>query len=221
MGERLLARLLCTLVLSSALSARAAGNDRDGDGIPDLGDLCPNEPEDRDGFEDEDGCPDPDNDKDRILDKDDKCPNEPETYNGFQDDDGCPDHAEVNAYTCSGGIVDHIFFRRGSARIAPAALPIVDAIAQTIIGNPIITGVEIAGYASEDERSAESISLARARTLTAALSLRGVSRLLLTTKGYGAHTPVDRAHTEVARQKNRRVEFHVRRQADPPEAPSR
>jgi outer membrane protein OmpA-like peptidoglycan-associated protein len=30
-------------------------------------DKCPDEPEDKDGFEDEDGCPDPDNDKDGIL----------------------------------------------------------------------------------------------------------------------------------------------------------
>jgi len=65
--------------------------DRDGDGVPDSVDRCPDEPEDRDDFEDEDGCPDPDNDRDRILDRDDQCPNDPETYNGFQDSDGCPD----------------------------------------------------------------------------------------------------------------------------------
>jgi len=65
--------------------------DRDGDGIPDDVDKCPDEPEDFDGFEDTDGCPDPDNDKDGIPDVDDKCPNEPENYNGFQDKDGCPD----------------------------------------------------------------------------------------------------------------------------------
>jgi outer membrane protein OmpA-like peptidoglycan-associated protein len=65
--------------------------DRDGDGIPDIHDKCPNEPEDRDGFEDDDGCPDPDNDKDGIPDAVDKCPNEPEDFDGFQDEDGCPD----------------------------------------------------------------------------------------------------------------------------------
>jgi outer membrane protein OmpA-like peptidoglycan-associated protein len=32
--------------------------DRDGDGIPDSVDRCPNEPENYNGFEDEDGCPD-------------------------------------------------------------------------------------------------------------------------------------------------------------------
>jgi hypothetical protein len=65
--------------------------DSDGDGIPDVRDRCPNEPEDKDGFEDADGCPDPDNDQDGIPDAQDKCPNEPEDKDGFQDEDGCPD----------------------------------------------------------------------------------------------------------------------------------
>jgi outer membrane protein OmpA-like peptidoglycan-associated protein len=65
--------------------------DRDGDGIKDDVDHCPDEPEDYDDFEDKDGCPEPDNDRDGILDVDDKCPNEPENKNGYQDEDGCPD----------------------------------------------------------------------------------------------------------------------------------
>jgi uncharacterized repeat protein (TIGR01451 family) len=92
--------------------------DRDGDGIPDVADRCPDQPEDRDGFEDQDGCPDPDNDKDGVLDRDDRCinepglaalrgcpdrdgdgipdiddrcPDQPEDKDGFEDTDGCPD----------------------------------------------------------------------------------------------------------------------------------
>jgi outer membrane protein OmpA-like peptidoglycan-associated protein len=65
--------------------------DRDGDGIKDDVDKCPDEPEDFDGFQDEDGCPDPDNDNDGILDVDDRCPNEPEDRDGDQDWDGCPE----------------------------------------------------------------------------------------------------------------------------------
>ncbi|MBS1119989.1 MAG: OmpA/MotB domain protein [Deltaproteobacteria bacterium] len=65
--------------------------DRDGDGYKDDVDSCPDEPEDFDGFEDEDGCPEPDNDHDGILDDDDKCPNVPEDKDGFQDEDGCPE----------------------------------------------------------------------------------------------------------------------------------
>jgi outer membrane protein OmpA-like peptidoglycan-associated protein len=65
--------------------------DRDGDGIKDDVDKCPDEPEDFDGFEDEDGCPDPDNDHDGIPDEQDKCPNVPENFNGVEDADGCPE----------------------------------------------------------------------------------------------------------------------------------
>src|SRR5882672_2535150 len=65
--------------------------DRDGDGYKDDVDKCPDEPEDFDGFQDADGCPDPDNDQDGILDVDDKCPNNPENRNGIEDHDGCPE----------------------------------------------------------------------------------------------------------------------------------
>jgi outer membrane protein OmpA-like peptidoglycan-associated protein len=66
-------------------------SDQDGDNINDDKDQCMTAPEDVDGFQDADGCPDPDNDGDGMADARDKCPNEPETKNGFQDADGCPD----------------------------------------------------------------------------------------------------------------------------------
>ncbi len=74
-----------------ALRYAPTGHDLDGDGILDRDDKCPNDPEDRDGFQDDDGCPDPDNDGDGILDKADKCRDEAEDFDGFQDDDGCPE----------------------------------------------------------------------------------------------------------------------------------
>ncbi len=65
--------------------------DRDDDGLRDDVDECPDEPEDEDGFEDDDGCPDPDNDVEAVPDDEDECPDEPEDEDGFEDDDGCPD----------------------------------------------------------------------------------------------------------------------------------
>ncbi|MBK8261795.1 MAG: OmpA family protein [Nannocystis sp.] len=84
--------------------------DNDGDGILDAAELvggrwvnndkkvtdgreldCRNEPEDVDGFEDQDGCPEIDNDRDGIPDAADRCPNNPEDYDQFEDEDGCPD----------------------------------------------------------------------------------------------------------------------------------
>jgi outer membrane protein OmpA-like peptidoglycan-associated protein len=60
--------------------------DKDGDGILDDVDQCPEQPEDLDGFEDEDGCPDPDNDQDGVFDTEDLCPNTP----GPVENQGCP-----------------------------------------------------------------------------------------------------------------------------------
>ena len=65
--------------------------DTDGDGIPDENDKCPEDKEDRDAFEDRDGCPDPDNDGDGITDKLDDCPDQAENMDGVDDEDGCPE----------------------------------------------------------------------------------------------------------------------------------
>src|SRR5262249_7348024 len=66
-------------------------DDPDHDGIRCAADTCTNDDEDKDGFQDEHGCPDLDNDNDGIPDAQDKCPNDPEDKDGFQDEDGCPD----------------------------------------------------------------------------------------------------------------------------------
>ena len=76
-----------TLGWSGALVAQ----DLDKDGVPDNQDPCPNEDEDKDGFQDFDGCPERDNDEDGIVDVADKCPIEAEDKDGTEDADGCPD----------------------------------------------------------------------------------------------------------------------------------
>lgn len=66
-------------------------NDADGDGIADAEDKCVNDPEDKDGFEDGDGCPDDDNDGDGVADAVDQCRDEAEDKDGIADEDGCPE----------------------------------------------------------------------------------------------------------------------------------
>lgn len=65
--------------------------DSDRDGFVDAVDSCPGEPEDVDGWEDEDGCPDLDNDGDGIADLLDGAPNHAEDVDGWEDDDGIPE----------------------------------------------------------------------------------------------------------------------------------
>lgn len=60
------------------------GDDRDGDGVPDAEDACPDEA----GWADHDGCPTPgDSDGDGVPDEEDACPDE----HGLPDLEGCPD----------------------------------------------------------------------------------------------------------------------------------
>lgn len=66
-------------------------SDKDRDGIMDPDDACPEYPEDFDGYEDTDGCPDKDNDLDGIPDLQDECPDEAEDKDRWKDQDGCPD----------------------------------------------------------------------------------------------------------------------------------
>ncbi|RLB63757.1 MAG: hypothetical protein DRI90_06120 [Deltaproteobacteria bacterium] len=74
-----------------ALAWAPRSHDLDEDGVRDEQDLCPDLKEDRDGHEDQDGCPDWDNDDDLVPDQTDQCPGEKEDEDGFEDDDGCFD----------------------------------------------------------------------------------------------------------------------------------
>jgi hypothetical protein len=65
-------------------------HDRDGDGVLDDADQCPDLPEDRDGIQDEDGCPEDDADGDGILDDQDACPLAPGVPSSDARKNGCP-----------------------------------------------------------------------------------------------------------------------------------
>ena len=66
--------------------------DADGDGIADSADKCPDEPENMNGVEDDDGCPEAeDPDGDGIVGAADRCPDKPEDVDQHEDTDGCPD----------------------------------------------------------------------------------------------------------------------------------
>jgi outer membrane protein OmpA-like peptidoglycan-associated protein len=179
-------------------------------------DLCPNDPEDFDGFEDEDGCPDPDNDHDRIPDKLDKCPNEPETYNGFEDEDGCPDKGLVIVQRGKLEIMDKIYFETDKDEILPRSFPLLDQIAGTIKGHPEIKLIEVQGHADERGDDEHNLDLTdrRAKSVVRALEDRDVSLGRLRGKGYGETKPICTQHNEDCWSKNRRVEFIIMQRQD-------
>jgi hypothetical protein len=79
------------LRVMSGLSFVPPRSDSDRDGVDDSDDQCGFLAEDRDGHEDDDGCPDPDNDNDLVPDLDDKCPNQPAEEGRDDNEDGCTD----------------------------------------------------------------------------------------------------------------------------------
>jgi outer membrane protein OmpA-like peptidoglycan-associated protein len=207
--------------------------DRDGDGVKDDIDACPDTPEDRDGFHDEDGCPDPDNDGDHFLDKDDPCPNDPETVNGFVDDDGCPDTApvpppqehekekekEVIQFEDNVGIfLEPIQFEFDSPKIKQESLPVVDAAAKILKDHPEYVRIYIEGHADDRGNDIYNLQLTQKRveSVRAALIARGVAGSRLVARGYGEYCPLDPAHTEEAWSKNRRVELRIVETKDGP-----
>jgi outer membrane protein OmpA-like peptidoglycan-associated protein len=212
--------------------------DNDQDSILDTDDLCPNDAEDRDNFEDQNGCPEPDNDRDRIPDQRDRCPNDPETYNGTDDEDGCPDTGQVVVEEGQIRILQAINFETNSARIRPDSVPIVEAVARTLIGNPQIELVEVQGHADERGNDEHNLRLTqdRAASVVEALVERGVQRSRLHSAGYGEYCragypatpgqpPLNAecqhggprwCHSERAWRLDRRVVFLILRTSDGP-----
>lgn len=113
---------------------RLPDEDNDKDGLLDTADTCPNNPEDMDGYKDDDGCPEVDADGDGIKDEDDKCPMEAEVFNGTDDEDGCPDDGRTLAFVEGDAVVitDKIFFDLNRARIKTRSQPVLNAVASIL-----------------------------------------------------------------------------------------
>ncbi len=189
-----------------------AAADFDKDGIVDDDDRCPLSKEDKDEFEDDDGCPETDNDHDGVDDAKDKCPFEAETINGTTDDDGCPDPG-IGAVTVTKDavlIVGTIQFKTASAALQPSATPLLKQVAATLKANASIS-IEIQGHTDDVGNAAKNIVLSkkRAETIRAFLVKAGVSVKRLVANGYGPTRPRATNATAAGREQNRRVEFKI------------
>jgi outer membrane protein OmpA-like peptidoglycan-associated protein len=186
-------------------------SDRDGDGIPDDLDKCPDDPEDKDGFEDDDGCPDPDNDKDGIPDVSDACPNEPETVNGFQDEDGCPDSAEIVVKEDRILLTEHVLFDTNRARIDAEGRPALAAVFNLWKQHAEWDHLVVDGYA--DRRGPDEfnvwLSRQRAERVIKTLVEMGFPVEKLRVRAFGKQQLHVVGDSEEADRQNRRVEFVI------------
>lgn len=222
---------------ATSTEARATpAADADADAVPDAADRCPDEPEDRDGFEDEDGCVDRDNDGDGVLDayelKDGRwtncdrkvqggvevdCRNQPEDRDGDGDDDGCPDVGCLSH--CAKRLLGRVHVdRRG--RMKAGGPKLLDEIAAAIRAEPELT-VEVEGHFDwhDNSAAAERITTRFAEQMVDELVARGVSREHLQPSGHGASSTIDDSRTAAGRADNRRVDFYLLPNCCPPAPP--
>ncbi|HEX5063139.1 MAG TPA: OmpA family protein [Kofleriaceae bacterium] len=186
---------------------RQGFKDSDGDGVLDKDDKAPYEPEDEDGYQDDDGKPEPDNDGDGVLDGDDECPE----LKGEKDRDGCPSHTYVKIEDGQMIIIGKIQFETGSAHVHKRSGPLLDQIAQALDAHPQIKKVRIEGNTDNvgPPPLNQKLSEDRAASVKDELSKRGVDGDRLVTKGNGETRPIAPNKSAGGRQKNRRVEFFI------------
>jgi outer membrane protein OmpA-like peptidoglycan-associated protein len=210
--------------------------------LRDPDDRCPRDPEDRDRFEDTDGCPDPDNDADRVFDASDKCPDEAEDLDEFDDVDGCPepdndldgvldtdDRCPVvpgpeSEHGCPGRvrvekgmivILERVEFAVNQDVILDTSLELLGEVRDTIAANPQMKLIRVEGHTDDRGKDAYNLDLSsrRARSVARWLRDHDVDEDRLEAYGCGKTNPSESNDSESGRQANRRVEFHI---IDPP-----
>ncbi|MGK3995383.1 OmpA family protein [Sorangium sp. So ce1024] len=190
--------------------------DRDGDGIPDVVDKCPDDPEDMDGIDDRDGCPEDDADQDGIPDADDKCPKEPgQVVVDDPEKNGCPYYIRRIQGSAEIEIMKQVEFEFDSSRILPQSYPILDEVVRLLKANPEIKLLSIEGHTDNQGTMDYNDRLAQNRAIAVRVYLinKGVQSERLTSVGYGSRRPLVSNDTPEGRQRNRRVEFHIKSQA--------
>ena len=159
--------------------------DSDGDGIPDIHDKCPDEPETINGVEDEDGCPDEGEGAVRLV------------------GDRIEILERVHFDTARASIKSRSHSVLSQVASVMKAHP--DIVMLRILGHTDDRGEEAANL---------ELSQQRAVSVKEYLIKQGIEAQRLSARGYGESHPIADNATESGRQDNRRVEFHIIERSD-------
>ncbi|MEW6166128.1 MAG: OmpA family protein [Pseudomonadota bacterium] len=161
--------------------------DRDGDGVPDHLDECPNSPPGAQVLPN--GC---------ALEGDCRTPRPGEQV----DPNGC---AIEQSFVLRG-----VNFEFDSARLTPEALEILDGVAETLQAYPNVR-VDVEGHTDYIGTDAYNQGLSERRAIAVKdyLVEKGIEADRMNPVGYGESQPIDTNETVEGREKNRRVELDV------------
>jgi OmpA-OmpF porin, OOP family len=117
------------------------------------------------------------------------------------------DHGRVVVTDTQTEILDVIEFTPGTAALVAGSRRTLDAVAETLRGNPSITLVEVQSHTwgGGDAAANRALSQQRAERIVGELVAAGVEPSRLTAQGYGDSQPLDRA----APAHNERISFLI------------
>ncbi|MBK7402245.1 MAG: OmpA family protein [Myxococcales bacterium] len=159
--------------------------DKDGDGVADADDACPDQAGKANADKAKNGCPD--------------APPPPVNKN-------------ISIEGNEVKIIKKIMFKTGSAEIEKESDQLLNDIAEFLKGDgKVIDLLEVAGHADKTGDAKKNLKLTddRAKSVVDALVKRGVDATKLRAKGYGPYCPVDPGETPDALERNRRVQFAI------------
>jgi outer membrane protein OmpA-like peptidoglycan-associated protein len=173
--------------------------DRDGDGVPDKHDKCPGVK----GSPNFQGCPAPDTDGDSVNDDEDKCP----LVRGIKSNYGCPP-IRPEYITSVNHAADRVFFVRAKATIEKNSLPELDRVV-TILLRDTTLRLRVEGNTDSEGTDArnQSLSTRRARAVRNYLAKQGIPAARMDYIGYGSKHPIAPNETREGMAQNRRVEM--------------
>lgn len=118
-------------------------------------------------------------------------------------------------------ISDKVYFEFDSDKIHPVSFPLLDKVAEAIVGAPRLQQILIEGHTDNKGSDKYNLDLSnrRARSIMNYLVSKGVETARLTSKGFGFRKPKFPNTTERGRALNRRVEFTIMKQEEDPNAP--
>lgn len=125
-----------------------------------------------------------------------------------------PAPAPAAAATCEKSLADivaksKIVFATSSAVISDSSKGVLDALAEAARNCPGTIRIEGHTDSRGQAASNKDLSLARARSVRAALVARGIAEKQLEAQGFGADQPIADNATDAGRAQNRRIEFRV------------